>query len=411
MEKFTFRRKALSTLCALVIGACSAFSQTWQGHSQIVQNYPNNDVKSYGGKLWVASNKGLFNSSDNGVTWTDVTSSFPGNSDLVEIQFTNSGNIFVRQNSYGVIRSLDGGTTWELDTVGVGSNYSTHVLYYDGTADRVFLGIGYPKYKLYYQAPGDAGWTAVTAIPSTMNSFTPVQMTRKGSKLFLVDIYRRVLESSDNGITWTQKTGTGLVDAQSQVGPARFLSIGNDLYYGISGVWKSTNDGDSWTRIDQGFASADTRCLYYDGTTLYASVYSGRKTYKSTDNGTTWTEFGGTGSWFFKAMAMHNNSLYGVIHSKDSLYVLGSGSTGLLALAQDPEFDIFPNPANESVSISDIPVNATIKVLDITGKEVYRMLSEREQETINTTSFTNGIYFIQIEAINRTSTRKLVISK
>lgn len=410
-------KKTLTTIAFVAGVTVSLMAQTtWQPHSLVSEYWPNNDIKSYGGKLYVASNDGLFSSSDNGNTWTDLTSGFSGYSDLVEIQFTNAGNIFVRKNSFGIIRSLDGGSTWEYDTTGVGQNYGTDMLYYDGVSNKIFLGVGYPKYKLYYQSPNDASWTAVSNLPVGLNNFTPTQMTRKAGKLFVTDVYKRVLESSDDGITWIQKTATGLGNADSQVGPSRFLSIGNDLYLGGGHVWKSTDDGDSWTAIDQGFplqsgVYVDTRCLYHDGTKLYASTYTDRKTFESNDNGTTWTDFGGSGEWFFKAMAVHNGSLYGVVHSKDSIYVYGNGTTGISESFGINNLSVYPNPAHDFMTVDNIPIGSTLNITDITGKTVYSSLIKSEQMTISTADFVNGIYIIQVAYNGALTNKKLVISK
>ncbi len=411
MKNFYFKKQFLTALFTCGIGIGTVFSQTWQSHSIVSQNWPNNDVKSFGGKLYVASNNGLFSSSDNGNTWTDLTDGFSGNSNLTEIQFTNNGNIFARQNSFGIIRSLDGGTTWEYDTAGVGNNYATDLLYYDSVSNKVFLGVTFPKRNLFFQSPTDASWTEVTNLPVDLSTISPVQMTRKGNKLFVIDIYKKVLESSDNGITWIKKNGTGLVDANSQVGPGRFLAIGNDLFLGIGGIWKSSDDGDTWTRVDQGFASGDTRCLYYDGTTLYSSTFGGRKTYKSTDNGITWAEFGGGGEWFFKAMTMHNGALYGTVHSKDSIYKFGTGSTALPDYNSELTASLYPNPANDFVTISNIKTGSTINVLDITGKLVYSLVATNEQTTLDTENFVNGMYILSIAYKSSVDVKKLLINK
>jgi photosystem II stability/assembly factor-like uncharacterized protein len=416
MKKITIKKKTLIAFCVFGFSISGLFSQTWQDHSIVSQNWPNNDVKSYGGNLYVASNDGLFRSSDNGNTWTDLTFGFSGYSDLVEIQFTNTGNIFARKNSFGVVRSLDGGSTWEYDTTGVGQNYETKSLYYDAVSDKVFLGIGWPKHKLYYQAPSDVAWTEVTNLPNGLNNFIPTQMTRKGSNLFVTDAYKRVLESSDNGITWVQKNGTGLGNADSQVGPTRFLAIGNDLYLGCGNIWKSTDDGDSWLAVDQGFPLqsgiyVDTRCLYYDGTKLYASTYTDRMTFESTDNGATWTDFGGTGSWFFKAMTIHNGSLYGVIHSKDSLYIYGNGTNSLGSSNSEISISIYPNPAQDFVTINDVPSGSTINMLDVTGKIVYSSVILNGQTTINTVDIEKGVYIIQAENKGAVTNQKLVVNR
>jgi|GEM_PF-2992908 len=403
--------KKLFTLFTLLSASAVAMAQSWQPYSLISQHWPNNDIKSHEGKLYVASNDGLFRSSDNGATWTDLTSGVSGLGDLVEIQFTNNGDIFVRQNSSGIIRSLDGGNTWELDTAGTGGNYGSALLFYDSVSNKVFFGVGYNKYALYYQAPTDAGWTKVTNVPSSVNNFSPVQMTRKGNKLFVIDIYRRVLESSDDGITWITKSGTGLTVAESQVGPSRFLSIGNDLYLGIGGVWKSTDDGDNWTKVDQGFSSSDTRCLYYDGSTLYSSTFGGGNTYKSTDNGTTWSYMGGSGSWFFKAITMHNGELYGVVHAKDSIFVYESGPTNISEQSAARKVQLYPNPASNMLTINHVPIGATIAMTDITGKTVHTSEATNEQTTISTENFANGIYNVRVLSKANVYTLKLVIKR
>lgn len=403
-------KKVLTLLISALTGISASAQITWQPHSLVSEYWPNNDIKSHDGKLYVASNDGLFSSSDNGNSWNNLTAGFTGMGDLVEIQFTNNDDIFVRQNSYGIIRSLDGGATWELDTAGTGTNYASDLLFYDAVSDKIFFGVGYNKYALYYQAPADAAWTKVVNLPAGLNNFSPVQMTRKGNKLFVVDIYMRVLESSDNGITWTQKSGAGLADAQSQVGPSRFLSIGNDLYYGIGGVWKSTDDGDNWTRIDQGFANSDTRCLYFDGSSLYSSTYGEGKTYSSTDNGATWTDMGGSGSWFFKAMTMHNGSLYGVVHAKDSIFVYENSTAGLTE-SSDMKFSVYPNPAADFVTIGNAPIGSMLRITDVTGKMVYNSEVRSEQTTIPTTGFMNGVYMVHLENNVTFPKRKFVISK
>lgn len=389
----------------------STAQTTWQAGNLVSQYWPNNDVKSYGAKLYVASNDGLFVSSDNGNTWSSLTSNENTIKDVAEIQFTNNGGIFLRITSFGVCSSLDGGTSWIIDTAGVGDSYGADLLYYDANSDRVFYGTGYNLYALYYKSPSDAAWTKVSNLPSGLNNFSPVQMTRVANKLILIDIYRRVLESTDNGITWTQKSSTGLVSAESQVGPSRLLSIGNDLFYGIGGVFKSSDEGATWTKIDQGFASSDTRSLYYDGSSLYSSTYSGRKTYKSTDLGVTWTEFGGTGEWFFKAITNHNGALFGVIHSKDSIYVYGSISSSTDLKNINDIVAIYPNPVNDFLTINNLTNGSLLKIKDITGKIIVSSLVINEKTIINTENFNNGVYILCIEDNRKTYNKKFIVNK
>lgn len=416
MNKMTTTKIAVLTVFSLfTLNSANLSAQTWGAYSEVAQYWPNNDVKSHGGNLYVASNDGFFKSTDNGVTWSNLTAGANVGADFVEIQFTTSNGIFLRQNSNGVVSSLDGGNTWIVDTTGVGGNYGSDMLYWDETSDRVFFGVGWPSYGLYYKGTTDPAWTKIPAgsLPAGLNNFSPVQMTRKNDKLFIIDIYNRILESSDDGLTWIQKTGTGMTGAGSQVGPGRFIAIGNDLYAGFVGVRKSSDDGNTWVNIDTGFELTsgiyvDTRCLYYDGTTLYATVQASRKAYKSTDLGTTWDEFGGSGEWWFKALAMHNGSLFGVIHSKDSIYVFG-GSASLSESSEENTFEMYPNPADDHVTISSLPAGAVVRITDMTGEILSENVSPLFSYTLDITNLSPGSYLILIESEGVRESRKLLI--
>jgi len=78
----------------------------------------------------------------------------------------------------------------------------------------------------------------------------------------------------------------------------------------------------------------------------------------------------------------------------------------------DGYFDIFPNPASGQITVrTDASLQGTIKVLDILGKELIMKTFNSPQNTINCTSLTNGVYFVQV-ADNTNGlirTRKLII--
>jgi hypothetical protein len=80
----------------------------------------------------------------------------------------------------------------------------------------------------------------------------------------------------------------------------------------------------------------------------------------------------------------------------------------------DGYLDIFPNPASGQITVrTDASLQGTIKVLDILGKELIMKTFNSPQNTINCTSLTNGVYFVQV-ADNKNGlirTRKLIIRR
>lgn len=70
---------------------------------------------------------------------------------------------------------------------------------------------------------------------------------------------------------------------------------------------------------------------------------------------------------------------------------------------------MYPNPANEKVTIANLPENATVKITDFTGKFIYSTKAVGESLTIDTTSFTSGLYLVELMDNNGSLAKKLVI--
>ena len=71
---------------------------------------------------------------------------------------------------------------------------------------------------------------------------------------------------------------------------------------------------------------------------------------------------------------------------------------------------LYPNPANESLTIENLPSGSLINISDISGKTVYSSEIKNEKITISTANFENGVYIIQI-INNNVTCRKLVVSR
>jgi hypothetical protein len=74
---------------------------------------------------------------------------------------------------------------------------------------------------------------------------------------------------------------------------------------------------------------------------------------------------------------------------------------------EDVSFNIYPNPAKEQVTISNIEAGSTVVLLDVTGKIVSQVVSSTTTVNIETSNFTPGVYFVAVPSLN--GTQKLVI--
>jgi hypothetical protein len=86
-------------------------------------------------------------------------------------------------------------------------------------------------------------------------------------------------------------------------------------------------------------------------------------------------------------------------------------TAGIQVENQGQSFIIYPNPAQNSISISDLTLGAEISILDLSGKVIFNTKVNSNQLTINTEDFTNGLYLIHVNHSGTTSTKKLIVNK
>lgn len=403
--------KKIYLLTVLLSIRILSYSQ-WEGLSQVSQYYPAWDVKSHDNKLFVTTNIGVYSSNDSGSTWLDLTNGFASSasSSNREIIFTSNNEIFVRTTTYGVLRSLDYGVTWTIDTLGIGSvgtSNEAKTIFYDNSNNRVFTSAGWPSYGLYYKSPTDSSWTRINSGAIGTNSGTLIHyMCAKGGKLFAAG-YNTFFESSDGGMTWAQKTVTGYpVNTASAFSTAPFLAIGNDLYMGSTGLYKSVDDGSTWTRIDNNFTlffgAPFITALHFDGTKLYAASRSSSGTsyvYVTDDLGANWQDLG-YGASYFVSIATYNGNLYGNNFGSDSLFVYNNGTLGFNENNTNTNFNVYPNPAKEQISIlSSFNGNTPFEIYDLQGKRVLNttiLLEENKATNMVLPKTLHGLYVIRM---------------
>jgi hypothetical protein len=72
---------------------------------------------------------------------------------------------------------------------------------------------------------------------------------------------------------------------------------------------------------------------------------------------------------------------------------------------------IFPNPAQDVITISELPLGAELSILDITGKIILSTTVNSNLFMVNTDEFSNGVYLVNVNTNGSTSTKKLVVNK
>jgi len=105
-----------------------------------------------------------------------------------------------------------------------------------------------------------------------------------------------------------------------------------------------------------------------------------------------------------------------LLHHEDdgmmgSFVVIDSLSTGLSAISDNIPFQIYPNPADGMlmVKLGEQVSQADCIVMNVLGETLLKSkLLSNDNSSIDLTSITPGIYFLQVRSGDRTSTQKFI---
>lgn len=258
------------------------------------------------GTLYQLADGRLSKSTDGGRTWSCVAVLFgcSAGPTLILTGFTvdpaSSERLYAVNNVGLVYRSTDGGATWSdgarLDPLfGLGVNRIA-VSPSDPEIVYAWVSGGGVTGRPCFARSNDRGesWTGVlTGVRCGELSVDP----EDGQTLrILVGTERRLWTSRDGGATWTQGR---LAPASGQILPDP-ADPGALLLAGTEGLFRSENEGRSWTRWAlRGFnntglrvllASAEAPGVVYASLAASPSAALPRPLLKSTDAGQTWTE-------------------------------------------------------------------------------------------------------------------------
>lgn len=219
------------------------------------------------GTILVGGSNGLVRSTDGGVSWT---ATLPVSwCDDIAIHPSAPETVFATCFASGMFRSTDGGATWALVEGGLPTENIDrgHVVIAPGNRNVMYASFATPSGTVYgvYRS-NDAGdtWTELT-VPEYMGGQgwydqclvvhpTNVNLVFAGGVYPYNVSLSGIIRSTNGGATWTDVTAGSppgnYVHPDQHVlayGPDGALWLGND-----GGVWKSTNNGSSWTPRNDG---------------------------------------------------------------------------------------------------------------------------------------------------------------
>ncbi len=216
--------------------------------------------------LFAATEKGVFKFEGSGWNLTNLAGK------EVHALASKSGVIYAGTWGFGVYISSDNGTTWTQLNNGFGGFLTIQTLSVAGSGD-IFAGtIGGGIFKLAY---GTTTWTKVANqnVWSLGSTSTTIFAGTYGDGLY---------RSLDGGKTWTKLTSLGVTFVYSISADA-----GNKIYLSsiTSGVQVSSDDGNTWSDLGLNYAGVSSVIANPNSNNVFVGTKSG-SIYKSSDGNT-----------------------------------------------------------------------------------------------------------------------------
>ncbi|NVN90125.1 MAG: hypothetical protein HXX11_05920 [Desulfuromonadales bacterium] len=242
---------------------------------------PNAPSTMYAGTLG-----GVSVSTNGGASWSST--SLYQSTYALAIDPSMPSTIYAVNNSYGVYKSINSGSTWSQSNSGL-TNTQVYSLVIDSSSpSTIFTGTNGGIYK---STNGGGNWSQInTGLISTITKALAIDP--QTTTTVYAGTNDGAYKSSGGGSSWSQ-INAGLRNCTVNA-LAINPGVSATIYAGTSGggVSKSVDNGNNWSRINSGLTNADVRALAIDPGTpdiVYAGTYGGG-VYKSSNSGTSWVQ-------------------------------------------------------------------------------------------------------------------------
>lgn len=387
------------------------------------------DIAEHNGNLFGAINsKGLVKY--NGTAWDSVAvTGFTFNLNSIHIERLASNGTYlyaVVQNqlcaSSMIYKSTDDGATFTLDTVGLPkytcNNEVATVNYIYSLNDYIVITLNASTYR---KKPTDASWVLNTDVSASLADLWA------GYNSTWYTWYNYNLHTSvDKGVSWSTPANTGLpglylakvLNVDKTTG--RIYVAGRVITTSQPKMFYSDNEGATWDSVainqyltlnwigqKQQVIGMASQGSFIEMDVVNNSNGSHPDVLASNDGGITFTvdtaglpanSFGTVAS---RRMLFYNNGLF--IAFSNGIFKK-SVSTSIESLNSKTNYSIYPNPTKDAFFISNLNNDEKIQVSDIKGK----LLLNQTKNSIDLSSFPNGMYFIQIISNTNSQTFKVI---
>jgi photosystem II stability/assembly factor-like uncharacterized protein len=413
-------RKIVLALYVIIVSTVA--SAEWQPVTSAPSGYVNDILDTDNAVYLAHGSYGAVKSTDSMVTWQVIN----GGLDFFQARSGNqilaSGQDLYLATDDGIYKSSDDGESWvrKSDGIAIGPGawyaFTESIFEYNGV---LFTGAWS---GIYWSDDGAEHWqrTNISGQSSGCRFFVNHNGLLFGARenINTPDGY----VSTDSGASWQELTTI-------RMPTITFLSEPPKLWAGtIDGVWLSTDNGATWEERNNGLNldPYSSSIIRVGGKLITSLKFGGSGMFITSDEGFNWEDFG-DGLPFLALISeliTYGDQIVTAtsdgVWTRDISEVMVDIETADTELPQAYELaQNYPNPFNPSTEIAfSIPENSrvTLTIYDMLGRQVETLLDETKpagsyKVNFNANNLPSGMYFYKIQSGDYSQTKRMMLIK
>jgi photosystem II stability/assembly factor-like uncharacterized protein len=239
-------------------------------------------------RMAAGTSKGVFLTADGGATWRRISrETDPEMQDITALAFDPADtNILYAGTPHLPWKTTDGGTTWHSISSGLIDDSDIFSIRVD--PNRPQLVFASACSGIYRSDSAGEAWVKIQGIPGTHRRTHIIAEDPRHADTIFAGTTLGLFKSPDGGKTWRHLSFEQVNWMVFDPGDARILYLATEN----AGILKSTDSGETFRPINEGFANHRLSEIAWDGKRLYASstyegLYGG--VFASDDGGLQWS--------------------------------------------------------------------------------------------------------------------------
>jgi photosystem II stability/assembly factor-like uncharacterized protein len=240
------------------------------------------------GTLAAGTSKGVFVSVDRGATWRRISAeNDPEMHDITALAFDSADtNVLYAGTPHLPWKTTDGGVTWHSISRGLVDDSDIFSIRVDPTHPQLVFASACSG--IYRSDSGGEAWVKIQGIPGTHRRTHIIAEDPRNSDTIFAGTTLGLFKSPDGGKTWRHLSSEQVNWMVFDPGDPRILYLATEF----AGILKSTDSGEKFQSMNEGFANHRLSEITSDGEHLYASstyegLYGG--VFVSNDGGLQWS--------------------------------------------------------------------------------------------------------------------------